>query len=1414
MRHQLTERHQENEFYQSAAEVGFVYGPQFQVLPHVDTYTTDQEGVETLAEVYLTDAVRQQLGRYRLHPVLGDACVQALACAITGAAKGRGHMPVAIERVRMHRPIDPNESLYVFAHREPYDEEHGETIRGTAWLLAADGAVIVELDGIRLQAIAGGGGESVDPVSWLYQLAWNEASLASSTTEKFDASGGWLLFADQAGTIAELADQLETQGGAVTLVRPGDDYQVQVDESRRWTDVVINPTDADHYQKLLGMVTANPSAALQGVLSAWALDSGPDGKTDGKLNSKPDRGAADSIAAAAMRLLQQLVRSPSPPVRGVWLVTAGAQTGGGLPGEQVAVDQAALVGLGRVARVEMADLKPRLVDLDPAAEGQQQATALLTEINGASDEDQIAWRGAKRYAARLTPAPDAVADSSAEQGQLRVPAQGAYQLRIAKPGTLEALRYEPIRRQSLAEDEVEFEVHAAALNFSDVLKALGLYPGVRDSIVPLGIEASGVVTAVGAGVERFAVGDEVMGVAPYAFASHANTPEYTLAKKPQGITHEQAAAVPIAFMTAYHALVRLAQLSEGERFLIHAGAGGVGLAAIQIAQHLGAEVFATAGSDEKRDYLRSLGVRHVFSSRSLDFADQVLAATGREGVDVVLNSLPGEAITKSFKVLKAYGRFLEIGKTDIYQDRKIGLLPFQDNLSYHAIDLDRVLRQRPAYVRQLLDDVLGHLAAGDYTPTRQTNFTVEQTIAAFRYMQQRKNIGKIVVAKGESGKGKAESSSQSDKPSVRSDGAYLITGGRGALGLRLAQWLADQGAGAVVLLSRGVPTGDALAKIEAIRGLGLRVEVAVGDVTDAQSLQSAMQNLPSDLPPLRGVIHAAGVLADGMLADMSLEQLTRAMHPKTVGSWNLHHATLPENNQQTPLDFFVLFSSVAAMLGSPGQANYAAGNAVLDALAHHRRLAGLPATTVNWGPWAEGGMATADGQADSIESRGMALLAPEMSLQLLEQLIRSETPQAMVADARWSAMAKSMGTRRPAALADLLGTADDGPAAVSQADLALRKELAEASPEERSAGLVELVQGELARVMAVEPDGLDPDQQLADYGLDSLMSLELKNSVEARLGVTLPMAKLLDGPSIRSLAAALGEQLTSPNQEASHVDTWRPLSQLKQGEGPPLYLLPTLGGDIQCYREFVNEWPGEQPIVAFRPRGLNDPAPPHDTMDEMVADYVAAIRLEQPEGPYHLAAWSTGGITAVAVAERLEAEGAVVAAVALFDTAHPRSYHDVEVDNDLQFLVHTTRFAAKFSGLDIEMTVDQFEALPESEQFPAALAEAKRAGLFPEDVDEGFIRRLVNIGEGLIRACAEYQPGPLRAPVTLFRPETEGYLVEATGIAETIDHGWGADLGATPAHRTAPGDHFTIMTGEGAKRLAAEVAKLVGKQPS
>jgi NADPH:quinone reductase-like Zn-dependent oxidoreductase/thioesterase domain-containing protein/acyl carrier protein len=985
---------------------------------------------------------------------------------------------------------------------------------------------------------------------------------------------------------------------------------------------------------------------------------------------------------------------------------------------------------------------------------------------------------------------------------------GPFQLRITQAGSLDALRFVGVQREPPAAGQVEIEVHATGLNFSDVLKALGLYPGIKDAIVPLGIEASGVVTAVGKGVDRFQVGDEVFGVVPYAFASHARTTEYALVHKPSSIGHDEACTIPITFLTAYYGLVRLAQLQPNERVLIHAGAGGVGLAAIQIAQRIGAEVFATAGSASKREFLQALGVRHVFSSRSTAFADEILAATNREGIDVVLNSLPGEAITKSLSILRAYGRFLEIGKTDIYQNRMIGLLPFQDNLSYFAIDLDRMLRQRPDYIRDLFAEVMRFFESGDYKPLNFTHFETANTIDSFRYMSQRKNVGKVVVAM-QSRESKVEGREPEDTSNAiaRRDGTYLISGGTGALGLRVANWLAGQGAGTIALLSRRGAAPEVQSAIADVRKLGAEVVVLTGDVADAKSLEAALDQLPENAPPLRGVIHAAGVLADGILSEMTLEQLERPMLPKVTGAWNLHRATL-----DMPLDFFVLFSSVASVLGSPGQANYAAGNAYLDALAHARRRQGLPAVAINWGPWADSGMAAEGSRSEAVKSRGMSLIEPQQGLELLGRLLRADVAQVAVMDAQWADMLALFGSRRPPLLERIAAevqTTSTEPAG-SRVDHVFRNELLAADSATRQSLVAEYIRQELARIIGIEPAGLEMNQPLSTFGLDSLLALELKNNLESRLDFTLPMAKLMEGPSIASLAAETARLLAesgTPQEggEAAPAERWEPLLALRStGSRPPLILLPALGGDVRCYADLVQELGEEQPVYAFRPRGADQDLPPHLTMDEMLADYAAALRELQPAGPYYLAGWSTGGIFAFALADHLERAGDEVALLALFDSPLPSICNDVDVEDDVRFLCDLVNYANRFSDSDIPFTYDELAALPADERFPTALEEARRRGVIPAETPESFIRRLVHVGEANVRVIQSYQPRPLQTPVQLFVPFNRSGLAEVSGreLSTHADNGWSEEVGQAVELHHLPGDHFTMMLGDGAARIA------------
>ncbi len=1425
-----------DDFYELMRERGLDYGPAFQVLSDL------HRGVECAsARVELPESVRREAAAYRVHPVLGDALLQSMAGAVPleedGSFSPFTYMPVGIRGVRLFAgEIDVTRPLFTYAVRTSSDAGPSpERVEGNVYLVGESGEVFVAFDGVHVQRLgrASGADSAVDASRWLYRVAWQEEPIrpAAATSPADDVeSGSWLIFADDRGVGQRLAAVFAKRGQSSVLVKPGERLEFRgVDSTNgrpmRHATAVIDPLDEGQYRELLTTQFVAAGRACLGVVHLWSLDIGDEPVPSTSLG-----------CGAVLQLVRALSRAALPDAPPLWLITAGAQAVNGIGSTPVAVAQAPMLGFGRVAAIELPDFEPRLVDLDPSSLAERAgdvASALSVELAAAgtrqsvqpgagSAEGEIAYRGGKRYVARLVREASLVADRArSESAELEIPS-GPFQLRIMQAGSLDALRFVPVERDRPAAGQVEVEVRATGLNFSDVLKALGLYPGIKDAIVPLGIEASGIVTAVGDGVTRFSIGDEVVGVVPYAFASHARTVEYALVHKPKSIDHDAACTIPITFLTAYYGLVRLARLQPGERVLIHAGAGGVGLAAIQIAQHLGAEVFASAGSDAKRDFLRSLGIRHVYSSRSVAFADEILQATERQGVDVVLNSLPGEAITKSLSILRAYGRFLEIGKTDIYQNRMIGLLPFQDNLSYFAIDLDRMLRQRPDYIRELFAEVMQHFTAGEYQPLKFTLFEAESTSDAFRYMSQRKNIGKVVVAM-ERRASVVKGESETERSLVRRDGAYLITGGRGALGLHVAEWLAEHGAGTIALLSRRGASPEVEQALIPIRERGAKVVVLTGDVADSESLAAALSQLPEDAPPLRGVIHAAGVLADGVLSEMTLDQLDRPMLPKVEGAWNLHVATLDQ-----PLDFFVLFSSVASVLGSPGQANYAAGNAFLDALAHARRAKGLPALSVNWGPWAGSGMAAdvaarSHDRTTSAPMRGMALIEPKQAVDLLGKLLHADAAQVVVMDVQWSELMRLFGSRRPTLLADMAAEVDEtaGSAPASRIDHAFRNRLLQADADTRQSLVGDYIRNELARIMGIEPETLSADQPLSTFGLDSLLALELKNNLESKLDFTLPMAKLMEGPSIALLAGETSRLLTAgvpaSGKRAARTEkvseTWTPLLALRAtGDRPPLVLLPALGGDVRCYAELVQQLGEHQPVYAFRPRGVDEDLPPHLTMDEMVQDYATALRELQPAGPYYLAGWSTGGIYAFALAESLERAGDDVALVAMFDTPLPSICEDVKVDDDARFLCDLLNFANRFSGADIRLSYRELSAKSPEERFQAALAEARRKGIVPAETSESYIRRLVAVGEANVRVIQSYRPEALTAAaVHLFVPTIKGGLAEVSGrtIADEGDHGWSARVGQAVELHEIPGDHFTMMAGEGAALLSRQMAMLV-----
>jgi NADPH:quinone reductase-like Zn-dependent oxidoreductase len=483
----------------------------------------------------------------------------------------------------------------------------------------------------------------------------------------------------------------------------------------------------------------------------------------------------------------------------------------------------------------------------------------------------------------------------------------------------------------------------------------------------------------------------------------------------------------------------------------------------------------------------------------------VKQATGGRGVDVVLNSLSGDYIPKSLGVLAQGGRFLEIGKRDIWSPERVAQA--RPDVAYHIIALDHMMAQDSAGLGQILAALMPRFARGELKPLAHQVYPIQQAVLAFRTMQQAKHVGKIVMSVPRTAAGE-----------LRADGTYLITGGLGALGLQVAHWLVERGARRLVLTGRSQPSGAATKAIRELEQAGAQVTVKQADVSRLADATGLLEEVRSSLPELRGIVHAAGVLDDGILQQLTWERFTPVLAPKVQGAWNLHTLT-----RQQPLDFFVLFSSMASVLGSPGQGNYAAANAFLDALAHRRRAEGLPALSIDWGPWADAGMAARNGQDPRRwAAQGVDLIQPAEGLAVLDQLLRQDLAQAAVLPVRWAVLLRQFGAGlEPPLLAELARDAQRGEAAVERNDF--RGRLEQVPPAERREFVLSYLRDQVAEVLHLDPaQPLDVTKGFLDLGMDSLMAVEFKNRLQASLGpVALPATLIFDYPTVEGLAGYL-----------------------------------------------------------------------------------------------------------------------------------------------------------------------------------------------------------------------------------------------------------------------------------------------------
>lgn len=792
---------------------------------------------------------------------------------------------------------------------------------------------------------------------------------------------------------------------------------------------------------------------------------------------------------------------------------------------------AALVGMTRVFANECQAVHAGTLSLqDETVATLERAADMLLNVKPDDVEGLIA-RGVcyRRFVSQRMPQEMRDAGNSS--------ARTAKVLAFDMPGRLDNLYWKDVPVADDAElgaDEVRISVKATGLNFRDVMWAMGLLPEEAlengFSGPTMGLEASGIVTAVGANVTHVVPGDAVVGFAPACFGTVITTKSEAVAKMPAGLNFAEAASVPVVFFTSWYAISYLGRARRGESILIHGAAGGAGLAAIQIANLLGLEVYATAGSETKRALLRRLGVKHIYNSRSLAFADEIRRDTNGRGVDLVLNSLAGAAAEKSLGLLAPFGRFLELGKRDFYADSPMFLRPFRRNLSYFGIDVDQMLVDCPKLAGELFVEVLKHFENGDFRPLPMTLFAHDRVQEAFQMMQQSLHIGKLVVTY----ENNAEASHIASGGNVAVNGTVVITGGLGGLGRRVAERMINRGAKALVLLSRsGAATDEAKAFVKRLEDTGVTVKTPALDITAGETATylKAMDDVLADLPPVCGVVHAAGVLADAAFANLTNESCDKVWRPKVTGAERLaDYLTL----RGLKPEFFVMFSSATVLLGNPGQANYVAANMALEALADKLRIKGMPAYVIGWGPVGDVGMLLANPQARRLleNTLGTPALASDDVLNAMETVISSREPSSHFFAIDWSRVQKLPVVREARFEGIWKRMGHSAVQSVSMAELLSGK-----STEEAVATLADLIAQEVAKLMGISVKELNVHQPISDIGMDSLMVVELAVALEERIGFKIPAVSLSGGATIQTMAERFWQMLNKSSEEEQVLDT-------------------------------------------------------------------------------------------------------------------------------------------------------------------------------------------------------------------------------------------------------------------------------------
>jgi acyl transferase domain-containing protein/acyl carrier protein len=1051
------------DLYTGLAARGLDYGPAFQRL------VSAVIGGDTVLASVTGDAPANPDHPHLAHPAVVDAALQCVAALAADSGPDAGAIvPAAIGGVRLLAPL-PQRPRVVVTRRGT------DPLRADIAILDEDGAVSMRMTGVEVRPVS----VLPDVVHQLggvfYQQVWEEVDYG----ELPSATAGLVVI----GIGADTAERVAALAGADSV-----------------TSVVLADVDEIDEERLRAALTSASGPRHVAVVACG------DAPADGTVY------ALARIAAVVEALLAE---DDSTDLRCVVITEHALCT----PSDTAThPEHGALVGARRALLNEQPAAGWRLLDLDEAGWDDCRALVVADDIG-----DEIAVRAGTAWAVRIAQNLDDYLRQRDTARPLTDPEAG-FEAEIPRSRLLSDLALRESARRGPGPREVELRMDAVGLNYKDAMKVLGVLTekelGDTYFGMTVGMEGSGVVTRVGADVDEVALGDRMMVCAGDILRRYVTMPVDAGASLPHRLDPGESydpltCGSGLPYLTAEFGLRTLARLQPGETVLVHGAAGGMGMAAVQVAQHIGARVIGTASTESRRDQVRQLGVDDVLNSRSAGFADEVAALTGGRGVDVVYSSAPGEILRQNFRVAAEFGRIVDIGKADIYGGGVIDLAPFDRNLTFFAVDMDRALAHDPEILRAPLRIAQQRLQDGTYRYLPYTAYPASELPAAFESVARSQHVGRVVIDMREQ---EPAVRPPLGHPVIDPDGVYLVTGGFGGFGLATARWLARSGARRLVLVGRhGAVTPQAVAQVAAFTEAGIEVVEERLDIADYAATVALLQRIRSTAP-LRGIFHAAGVVDNLPIPQITRDSLS-GLFTKVRGAYNLDRALTATGIEP---DMFVLYSSISALGCITPQVGYAAANAALDGLAASRRGRGAAALSVNWGFMAGGGMADgSEALVGYVKMLGFRPIDMDRATALLAECLALDTAQVAVADIDWGVWASgarpSVETRRFRQLLADAGVGGEGQGS-------LRGEVMALPPEQRADFAARQLAEQLAVVLGVAVETIDIDEPVTNVGMDSLMAMEFGARAEKSLEVKISALELSRGLSLRGIAARVVER--------------------------------------------------------------------------------------------------------------------------------------------------------------------------------------------------------------------------------------------------------------------------------------------------